>query len=124
MLLDHATQTDTWVGRKKNKDLKKEVREIREKNVDVETENKLLINEMDKKDNQDTASRLEDDGDAAARLKQKDEEVSQMKSTISELQGKLDLSDGEVAHLTAKLDELTNRQIKIHECACVLVADC
>jgi len=112
MLLEHATPTDTCVGRKKNKDLKKEVRELREKNVGVEAENKLLINEMDKKDNQDAASHLEDDGDAEARLKQKDNEVSQMKSTIAELQGKFDLSDGEVAHLTAKLEELTNRQNK------------
>ena len=103
MLLEqcHATPTDTCVGRKKNKDLKKEVRELREKNVGVEAENKLLINEMDKKEKLQTEQPAPE---AAAR------ELTH----LSDLEAKLAAANSEIIYLTDKIEisEQKNKQAK------------
>ena len=75
----------------------------------VVAENKALLDEMVKKENLDAALRSESSVEAEAQLKQRDEEEARLKSSISELQGKLDLCEGEVAHLTAKLAEASNK---------------
>ena len=81
--------TDTCC-RKKNTDLKKEIRKLQEQHTVVVAKNKALLDEMDKKENLDAALRFESSVEAEAQLKQRDEEKARLKSSILELQGKLD----------------------------------
>ena len=109
MLLDHATQTDTWVGRKKNKDLKKEVREIREKNVDAEAENKLLLNEMDKKDMLQTKQAAPEAGaHELAHLTDLEAKLAAANSEIVYLTDKVEISEQKSKQAKASFDRTTN----------------